>query len=95
MNANERKAMIKKATQIKSKISDLLCEADIEVGLALTVLVAMAVQCALDQAQMEPQDFIHSVVGGVCKAIEAKQMEDMEDDEEGEENVKTYGRTTH
>jgi hypothetical protein len=93
MDRKEKKAMLKKANELKDKIGDLLSEADIEVGLALTVLTAMTVDTALKQASLPPHELIRMLAMSVCKAHEL--LEEELDDEEGEDDEQTISRTTH
>jgi len=95
MDRKETKALLKKANVLKDKIGDLLSEADIEVGLALTVLVAMTVDTALKQANIEPHELIRMLAQSVCKAQEVIEEEELLDNEEGEDDGETISRTTH
>jgi hypothetical protein len=92
MDRKETKALLKKANELKDKIGDLMNEADIEVGLALTVLVAMTVDTGLKQADIPPHEFIRMLAQSVCKAQEVLEEEL---DEEGEDDEQTISRTTH
>jgi len=94
LDKKETKAMLKKANELKDKIGDLLSEADIEVGLALTVLVAMTVDTALKQAHIEPHELIRMLAMSVCKAQEVIEEEELLNDE-GEEDGEAISRTTH
>jgi hypothetical protein len=94
MDKKQTKAILKKANVLKDKIGDLLSEADIEVGLALTVLVAMTADTALKQAQIPPHELIRMLAQSVCKAQEVIEEEEL-DDEEGEDDEQTISRTTH
>ena len=86
-----KKQMLKKANELKDKIVDLLNEADIEIGLALTVLVALSVDTALKQAHIPPHELIRMLAQSVCKAQEV--FEDNEEEEEEDEQA--ISRTTH
>ena len=85
--------MLKKASEVKDKIGDLLCEADIELGLALTVLVAMAIDTGLKQCAIPPHELIRMLAMSVCKAQEVIEEELEEESEENDEQ--TISRTTH
>ena len=87
-----KKQMLKKANELKDKIVDLLNEADIEIGLALTVLVALSVDTALKQAHIPPHELIRMLAQSVCNAQEV--YEDNEEESE-EEDEQTISRTTH
>jgi hypothetical protein len=93
MDRKETKAMLKKASEVKDKIGDLLCEADIELGLALTVLVAMAIDTGLKQCAIPPHELIRMLAMSVCKAQEVIEEELEEESEENDEQ--TISRTTH
>ena len=93
MDRKETKAMLKKANEVKDKIGDLLCEADIELGLALTVLVAMAIDTGLKQCAIPPHELIRMLAMSVCKAQEVIEEELEEESEENDEQ--TISRTTH
>ena len=93
MDRKETKAMLKKASELKDKIGDLLCEADIELGLALTVLVAMAIDTGLKQCAIPPHELIRMLAMSVCKAQEVIEEELEEESEENDEQ--TISRTTH
>ena len=95
LDKKETKRMLKQANELKDKIGDLLNEADIEVGLALTVLVAMTVDTGLKQASIEPHEFIRMLAQSVCKAKEVLDEEELLNDEEGEDDEQTISRTTH
>ena len=82
MDRKETKAMLKKASEVKDKIGDLLCEADIELGLALTVLVAMAIDTGLKQCAIPPHELIRMLAMSVCKAQEVIEEELEEDPEQ-------------
>ena len=90
--SKETKQMLKKANALKDKIVDVLNEADIEVGLALTVLVALTVDTALKQANIPPHELIRMLAQSVCNAQEV--YEDNEEESE-EEDEQTISRTTH
>ena len=92
MDRKETKAMIKKANELKDKVGDLLCESDVEVGLVLTVLVAMTVDTALKQCDIAPHELIRMLAMSVCKAQEVIE-EELED--EGEDDEQAISRTTH
>jgi len=92
MDRKETKALLKKANEIKNKLGDVLCEADIEVGLVLTVLTAMTVDCALKQAEIPPHELIRMLAQSVCKAQEVIEEEN---EEEGEDDEQIISRTTH
>lgn len=94
LDRKETKRMLKQANELKDKVGDLFNEADIEVGLALTVLVSMAVDTGLKQAKIEPHEFIRMLAQSVCKAQEVIEEEELLD-EEGEKDGKTISRTTH
>ena len=91
MDKKEAKIALKKANELKDKIGDMLCEADIEVGLVLTVLVAMSIDTALKQCEIPPHELIRMLAMSVCKAQEVieDELEEEEDDEQ------TISRTTH
>ena len=91
MDRKETKALLKKANEIKNKLGDVLCEADIEVGLVLTVLTAMTVDCALKQAEIPPHELIRMLAQSVCKAQEVIE----EENEEEQDDEQTISRTTH
>ena len=93
MDRKETKAMLKKASEVKDKIGDLLCEADIELGLALTVLVAMAIDTGLKQCAIPPHELIRMLAMSVCKAQEVIEEELEEESEKNDEQ--TISRTTH
>lgn len=93
MDRKETKAMLKKANEVKNKIGDLLCEADLELGLALTVLVAMAIDTGLKQCAIPPHELIRMLAMSVCKAQEVIEEELEEESEENDEQ--TISRTTH
>ena len=93
MDRKETKAMLKKASEVKDKIGDLLNEADIELGLALTVLVAMAIDTGLKQCAIPPHELIRMLAMSVCKAQEVIEEELEEESEENDEQ--TISRTTH
>ena len=93
MDRKETKAMLKKANEVKDKISDLLCGADLELGLALTVLVAMAIDTGLKQCAIPPHELIRMLAMSVCKAQEVIEEELEEESEENDEQ--TISRTTH
>jgi hypothetical protein len=95
LDRKETKRMLKQANVLKDKIGDMLCEADIEVGLVLTVLVAMTVDTALKQANIPPHELIRMLAQSVCKAQEVLEEEALLDDEEGEDDGETISRTTH
>ena len=96
MDRKQTKVLLKKASVLKDKIGDLLNEADIEVGLALTVLVAMTADTGLKQAQIPPHELIRMLAMSVCKAQEVIEEEELDDDaEEGEDDVEANSRTTH
>jgi len=95
LDKKQTKAILKRANELKDKIGDLLSEADIEVGLALTVLVAMTVDTALKQANIPPHELIRMLAQSVCKAQEVIEEEELLDDEEGEDDGETISRTTH
>ena len=92
LDRKETKKMLKRANELKDKIGDLLNEADIEVGLALTVLTAMTVDTALNQANIPPHELIRMLAQSVCKAHELLE-EELEEEEENDEQ--TDSRTTH
>ena len=91
MDRKETKVALKKANELKDKIGDLLCEADIEVGLVLTVLVAMSIDTALKQCEIPPHELIRMLAMSVCKAQEVIE----EENEEEEDDEQTISRTTH
>lgn len=93
LDKKETKRMLKQANELKDKIGDLLSEADIEIGLALTVLVAMTVDTGLKQASIPPHEFIRMLAQSVCKAQEV--LEDELEEDEGEDDGETISRTTH
>lgn len=93
LDRKETKKMLKQANELKDKIGDLLCQADIEVGLALTVLTAMTVDTALKQANIPPHELIRMLAQSVCKAHEILEEELEEESEENDEQ--TDSRTTH
>ena len=93
MDRKETKAMLKKANEVKDKIGGLLCEADLELGLALTVLVAMAIDTGLKQCAIPPHELIRMLAMSVCKAQEVIEEELEEESEENDEQ--TISRTTH
>ena len=93
MDRKETEAMLKKANEVKNKIGDLLCEADLELGLALTVLVAMAIDTGLKQCAIPPHELIRMLAMSVCKAQEVIEEELEEESEENDEQ--TISRTTH
>ena len=93
MDRKESRALLKKANELKDKIATLFCEADIEVGLVLTVLTAMTVDTALNQAEIPPHELIRMLASSVCKAQEV--IEDQRDEEEEEDDEQTISRTTH
>jgi len=89
--SKETKQALKKANELKDKIGNVCCEADIEVGLVLTVLVAMSIDTALKQCEIPPHELIRMLAQSVCKAQEV-----IEDElEEGEDDEQTISRTTH
>jgi len=94
LDRKQTKAILKRANELKDKIGDLLSEADIEVGLALTVLVAMTVDTAMKQAEIPPHELIRMLAQSVCKAHEVMEEEELLKDE-GESNEQTISRTTH
>ena len=93
MDRKETKAMLKKANEVKNKVGDLLCEADIDLGLALTVLVAMTIDTGLKQCAIPPHELIRMLAMSVCKAQEVIEEELEEESEENDEQ--TISRTTH
>jgi predicted nucleotidyltransferase len=92
MDRKETKALLKKANELKDRIGEVMNEADIEIGLALTVLVAMTVDTALKAAEIPPHELIRMLAQSVCKAQEVIEEEL---DEEGEDDGETISRTTH
>ena len=90
--SKETKQMLKKANALKDKVVDVLNEADIEVGLALTVLVALTVDTALKQANIPPHELIRMLAQSVCKAHDV--FEDNEEESE-EDDEQANSRTTH
>lgn len=94
LDRKETKKMLKRANELKDKIGDLLNEADIEVGLALTVLTAMTVDTALNQANIPPHELIRMLAQSVCKAQEVIE-EELEQEEEEKDDEQTNSRTTH
>ena len=94
LDRKQTKAILKRANELKDKIGDLLSKADIEVGLALTVLVAMTVDTAMKQAEIPPHELIRMLAQSVCKAHEVMEEEELLKDE-GESNEQTISRTTH
>ena len=93
MTKDERK-MLKKANELKDNIVDLLHEADIETGLALTVLVALTIDAGLNHATIRPHEFIRMLSQFVCAAVDAMEECDHEN-EEGEDDEQVISRTTH
>ena len=93
MTKDERK-MLKKANELKDNIVDLLHEADIETGLALTVLVALSIDAGLNHANIPPHELIRMLAQSVCRAVEAMEECDHEN-EEGEDDEQVISRTTH
>lgn len=91
MDRKETKALLKKANELKDRIGEMMQEADIEMGLALTVLVAMTVDTALKGAEIPPHELIRMLAQSVCKAQEVieEELDEEEDDEQ------TISRTTH
>ena len=86
-----KKKMLKQANELKDKIVDLLNEADIETGLALTVLASMAVDCGINKAEIAPHELIRMFAQSVCLAVEVNE----EYEEEEEDDEQTISRTTH
>lgn len=93
MDRKETKAMLKKANETKNKIGELLAESDMDLGLALTVLVAMTVDTALKQCEIPPHELIRMLAMSVCKAQEVIEEELEEESEEDDEQA--ISRTTH
>ena len=91
--SKEKRKMLKQANELKDKIVDLLNEADIEIGLALTVLVALSVDTALKQAHIPPHELIRMLAQSVCNAQEV--YEEQQEEESEEEDEQTISRTTH
>jgi len=94
MTKDERR-MLKKANELKDNIVDLLHEADIETGLALTVLVALSIDAGLNHANIPPHELIRMLAQSVCRAVEAMEERDHENEEEGEDDEQVISRTTH
>ena len=88
---NKRKAL-KQANELKDKIVDLLNEADIEIGLALTVLASLTVDCGINMAKIPPHELIRMLTQSVCLAVEVNE-EIEEESEEDDEQINS--RTTH
>lgn len=93
MDRKETKKMLKQANELKDKIVDLLNESDVEVGLVMTVLVALTVDTGLSMANIPPHEFIRMLAHSVCKAQEV--IDEQNDEEEEEEDEQTISRTTH
>ena len=94
MNRKEEKKILKQANELKDKIVDLLNESDVEIGLVMTVLVALTVDTGLSMANIPPHEFIRMLAHSVCKAQEVIDERD-DEEEEGEEDEQTISRTTH
>ena len=92
MNKEEKK-LLKQATELKDKIVDLLNEADIEIGLAMTVLASLTVDCGVNMAKIAPHELIRMLSQSVCLAVEVNEMNDEEESEEDDEQI--ISRTTH
>lgn len=88
-----KKKMLKQANELKDKIVDLLNESDIEIGLALTVLASLTVDCGVNMAKIPPHDLIRMLAQSVCTAVEVNEMNDEEESEEDDEQA--ISRTTH
>ena len=87
-----KKQMLKKANELKDKIVDLLNEADIETGLALTVLASLTVDCGINMAKIPPHELVRMLAQSVCLAVEVNEDNEEESEEEDEQ---AHSRTTH
>ena len=93
MDRKEEKKVLKQANELKDKIVDLLNESDVEIGLVMTVLVALTVDTGLSMAHIPPHEFIRMLAHSVCKAQEV--IDEQEDEESEEDDEQTISRTTH
>jgi hypothetical protein len=81
--------MFEKASRLKDDLGTLLAESDVEPGIIISVLVAIACEAALLQAEMKPHEFLRSMANGVCAMMDLSQDAEEEDDEptDGRENI--------
>jgi hypothetical protein len=81
--------MFEKASRLKDDLGTLLAESDVELGIIISVLVAITCEAALLQAEMKPHEFLRSMANGVCAMMDLSQDAEEEDDEptDGRENI--------
>lgn len=93
MDKKETKRLLKQAGELKDKIVDVLNASDVEIGLVMTVLVAMTVDTGLKMAQIPPHELIRMLAQSVCSAQEV--LEESNEEESEEDDEQTISRTTH
>ena len=82
--------MFEKANSLKNDLSNLLADSDVELGIIISVLVAITCEAALLQAEMKPHEFLRSMANGVCAMMDLSQDAEEEDDDkptDGRENI--------
>ena len=82
--------MFEKAGRLKDELGTLLAESDVELGIIISVLVAITCEAALLQAEMKPHEFLRSMANGVCSMMDLSQDSEEEEDDEptdGRENI--------
>lgn len=86
MKAQEMQEKLKMASQAKNKISEMLEEDSVDLDVAIAVLMAVATDAALNQADMTPHALISKFANSVCAFVEMMEesSEEGDDDEEGE-----------
>ena len=87
----KKKDAMKKIHRIKDEIGALLDREEVEVGMALSLLLSIFVATARHQAEMPPHEIIKIVAQAVCISVEQDDEEDDDEDDEVEDAIKQKG----
>lgn len=72
MDDKELASKLKAASELKDEISTLLDDHEVDLDVAISVLMAIATDAAVFQAEMKPEEVIARFASAVCKLTEMR-----------------------